>query len=114
MISSIEKASANRARQFPTAGGKHEQVLADGPHGYSYFTGYLMEALNGKGDLNDDSYVTMTELASYLLPAASNWDHTPRWGVMPENEQGEYWFRVPGKQNVVLSFFSDVQMSWGL
>ncbi len=61
-----------------------------------------MEALNGKGDLNEDSYVTMTELASYLLPAASNWDHTPRWGVMPEHEQGEYWFRVPGKQNVSL------------
>lgn len=99
----IEKVSANRARQFLTAGGKHEQVLAGGPHGYSYFTGYLIEALNGKGDLNDDSYVTMTELASYLLPAASNWDHTPRWGVMAEHEQGEYWFRVPGKQNVALS-----------
>ncbi len=35
----IEKVSANRARQFLTAGGKHEQVLAGGPHGYSYFTG---------------------------------------------------------------------------
>jgi len=99
----IEKVSANRARQFLTAGGKNEQVRAGGPHGYSYFTGHLMEALNGKGDLNEDTYVTMTELASYLLPAASNWDHTPRWGVLPEHEQGEFWFRVPGEVSTVSS-----------
>lgn len=92
----IEKVSSNRARQFLTAGGKNEQVLAGGPHGYSYFTGYLLEALNGKADRDADSYVTMSELSSFLLSAASTWDHTPRWGVLPEHEQGEFWFRVPG------------------
>ena len=100
----IEKVSANRARQFLTAGGKDEQVLADGPHGYSYFTGFLLDALKeGKGDLNEDSYVTMSELAGYLLPAASNLDHTPRWGILPEHEQGEYWFRVPNKESDILT-----------
>ena len=91
----IEKVSGNRARQFLTAGGKNEQVLAGGPHGYSYFTGYLLDALNGKADRDEDNYVTMSELSAYLLSAASTWSHTPRWGILPEHEQGEFWFQVP-------------------
>lgn len=96
----IEKVSSNRARQFLTAGGKNEQVLAGGPHGYSYFTGYLLDALQGKADRDRDTYVTMSELSAYLLSAASTWEHTPRWGVMPEHEQGEFWFRVPGNADI--------------
>lgn len=90
----IEKISSNRARQFITAGGKGEIVRANGPHGYSYFTGYLIDALSGKADFNDDTYVTMGELSSFLLSAASTWEHTPRWGALPEHEQGEFWFRT--------------------
>ena len=90
----IEKISSNRAHQFITAGGKGEIVLDRGPHGYSYFTGYLLEALSGKADFDQDSYVTMSELSSFLLSAGSNWSQTPRWGVLPEHDQGEFWFRV--------------------
>lgn len=99
----IEKVSSNRARQFLTAGGKDEQVPAEGPHGYSYFTGYLLEALEGKADHDQDSYVTMSELSAYMLTAASTWGNTPRWGTLPEHAQGEFWFQVPGAEPRVSS-----------
>ena len=95
----IEAISSNRARQFITAGGKNELVRAQGPHGHSFFTGYLLQALNGKADLNSDTYITQSELSAFLVHAASNWDHTPRWGLLPGHEQGEYWFRVPRSED---------------
>jgi uncharacterized caspase-like protein len=91
----VEKISRDKARQYLTAGGKNEVVLAGGPHGYSYFTGYLLSALKGAADFNGDTYITMSELAAYLGPAASNWDHTPRWGSLYGHEQGNFWFRAP-------------------
>ncbi|MGI9419917.1 MAG: caspase family protein, partial [Geminicoccaceae bacterium] len=54
----VEAISRNKARQFITAGGKGERVRADGPDGYSYFTGYLLKALKGAADANGDGYVT--------------------------------------------------------
>lgn len=90
----IQKISENKARQFITAGGKGERVRADGPDGYSYFTGYLLKALGGTADLNGDSYVTTSELHAFLEPAASNWDHTPIAGTMSGHEQGNFWFRA--------------------
>ena len=96
----IEKVSANLARQYITAGGKGELVRANGPKGYSYFTGYLLEALEGAADLNGDSYITSSELDAYLQPRASNWDHTPIAGVLPEHGQGNFWFRVPRSSSV--------------
>lgn len=95
----VEKISAVPARQFITAGGKGELVRAGGPKGYSYFTGYLLEALEGSADMNGDSYITSGELDAYLKPRASNWDHTPVAGVMPEHGQGNFWFRAPGAPN---------------
>jgi len=95
----IEKISANPARQYITAGGKGELVRANGPKGYSYFTGYLLEALEGAADLNGDTYVTSSELNAYLQPRASNWDHTPIAGVLPEHGQGNFWFRTPDVSN---------------
>lgn len=96
----IEKISENKARQFITAGGKGERVLAGGPDGYSYFTGYLLQALSGKADLDGDSYVTSSELEVFLRRAASNWDHTPIAGVLRGHEQGDFWFRHTDEEMV--------------
>jgi Sulfatase-modifying factor enzyme 1/Caspase domain len=92
----IEKISLDKARQYLTAGGKNQVVLAGGPEGYSYFTGYLLKALNGAADFNGDTYITVDELAAYLGPAASNWDQTPVVGSLYGHEQGNFWFRTPG------------------
>jgi uncharacterized caspase-like protein len=51
----VEKISRDKARQYLTAGGKNEVVLAGGPHGYSYFTGYLLSTLKGAADFNGDT-----------------------------------------------------------
>lgn len=99
----IEKVSSSQARQFLTAGGAGEQVPAEGPHGYSYFTGYLLEALNGDADHDGDGYVTMSELSSYMLTAASTWGNTPRFGTLNEHAFGEFWFRVPGADQTISS-----------
>ncbi|MEM7224595.1 MAG: caspase family protein [Pseudomonadota bacterium] len=85
------------ARQFMTAGGADQQVLDGGPDDYSYFTGYLLEALEvGIADLNGDSYITASELGAYITPRASTWNQTPAFGSLPGHGQGEFLFRVPG------------------
>ncbi|MGI9418048.1 MAG: caspase family protein [Geminicoccaceae bacterium] len=107
----IEKVSSSRARQFLTAGGKNEQVPAEGPFSYSYFTGYLLEALKGDADHDEDGYVTMSELSSYMLTAASTWGNTPRFGTLREHALGEFWFRVPGASETDGSLFDMRKLS---
>lgn len=93
----IREVARRPARQFITAGGKDQQVLAGGPKGYSYFTGFLLEALDeGLGDLNGDGYVTWSELAAYLVPRATNAYQTPGFGTMPGHGLGEFLFQAPG------------------
>lgn len=87
------------ARQYLTAGGPNEQVRDGGPYGYSYFTGYLLEALEaGLADVNGDGYVTASELAAYLTPRAAAWNQTPGAGTLPGHGQGEFVFRVPPRR----------------
>lgn len=92
----IEAVSKDKARQYLTAGGAREKVRAGGPKGYSYFTGYLLEALKqGKADTYRDGYITASELVAWLEPAASNPDHTPRGGTLGGHEQGDFLFQSP-------------------
>jgi len=90
----IKKMASRISRQYITAGGMEEEVLAEGPDGHSYFTSYLLKALGGKGDINPDGYITASELYTYLLPAASNRRHTPSSGTFAGHEQGEFLFKT--------------------
>jgi len=92
----VREITRRTARQFITAGGKGQQVLDGGPNGYSYFTGYLLEALGkGLGDLDGDGYITLSELAGYLVPKATNDYQTPGTGTLPGHGLGEFLFRSP-------------------
>ncbi|MBU4260274.1 MAG: SUMF1/EgtB/PvdO family nonheme iron enzyme [Proteobacteria bacterium] len=93
----IERISSQKARQYLTAGGSGERVPASGPKaGYSYFTGFLLSALeDGKADLYPDGYITASELNSYLEGAASGASQTPRGGTIAGHEQGNFLFRSP-------------------
>ena len=91
----VDKIARQKARQYLTAGGRGEKVRATGPHGYSNFTGHLIEALKGNADTSPDGIITATELAAYLGPAASNDDHTPRGGTFAGHQQGEFFFLSP-------------------
>lgn len=90
----LDDVTKRQARQVLSAGGENQQVVDNGPGGFSLFTGKLLEALNGKADKNKDGYVTFYELMSYLVPAASNSLQTPSASQLPGHELGEFVFRV--------------------
>ena len=63
----IDKITNDKSRQIITAGGRGEQVIEKAEWGHSAFTMNLIRALkNGKGDLNDDGYITGDELGLFL------------------------------------------------
>ncbi|NRR33342.1 polysaccharide deacetylase family protein [Oxalobacteraceae bacterium] len=83
-------------RQMLTAGGADQMVADGGPNGHSVFTWTLLQALNGKGDLNGDGLITATELAAYVAPAVSSVSQqTPAFGSLPGSEGGEFVFQIP-------------------
>lgn len=83
-------------RQMLTAGGADQMVADGGPNGHSVFTWTLLQALNGKADLNGDGLITATELAAYVAPAvASVSQQTPAFGSLPGSEGGEFVFQLP-------------------
>jgi hypothetical protein len=97
----IGEIARRAARQYITAGGKDQQVLDGGPQGYSYFTGHLIAALrDGLGDLNGDGYITMNEVATYLVPRATNAYQTPGAGTLPGHGLGEFVFVIPSSRSV--------------
>ncbi len=86
-----------KARQILTAGGTDQMVLDGGPDGHSYFTGFFLKGLReGEADQDEDGYITSSELAAYLIPAASNRHQTPMWSTFPGHAGGEFIFLSPG------------------
>jgi hypothetical protein len=61
--------TAVRARQVLTAGSQGEEVVEVGGHGL--FTKVLLEGLHGGADLNNDGYITGTELYRFVPPRVS-------------------------------------------
>ncbi len=89
-------------RQMLTAGGADQQVADDGPGGHSVFTWTLLQALNGKADLNGDGMITGTELAAYVAPSVAAIAHqTPAFGSLPGSEGGEFVFELPSDREAL-------------
>jgi peptidoglycan/xylan/chitin deacetylase (PgdA/CDA1 family)/Flp pilus assembly protein TadD len=87
--------SHRTARQMFTAGGADQQVADNGPNGHSVFTWTLLQALDGRADLNGDGVITATELAAYVTPAVSALSHqTPAFGNLPGSEGGDFIFEL--------------------
>jgi peptidoglycan/xylan/chitin deacetylase (PgdA/CDA1 family)/tetratricopeptide (TPR) repeat protein len=87
--------SRRTARQMFTAGGADQQVADNGPNGHSVFTWTLLQALDGRADLNGDGVITATELAAYVTPAVSVLSHqTPAFGNLPGSEGGDFIFEL--------------------
>lgn len=92
----LAEVTKRKARLIITAGGKDQEVVDGGPRELSVFTGHLIEALqDGLADTNGDGYITYSELASYLVPIASNAYQTPAPGTLPGHGMGEFVFRSP-------------------
>ncbi len=89
----IQEISRRQARQMFTAGGADQQVADNGPNGHSIFTWTLLQALDGRADLNGDGIITATELAAYVAPMVSSLSHqTPAFGNLAGSEGGDFIF----------------------
>lgn len=89
----LNEIARREARQMFTAGGADQQVADNGPNGHSVFTWTLLQALDGRADLNGDGVITATELAAYVAPAVSALSHqTPTFGNLPGSEGGDFIF----------------------
>jgi TolA-binding protein len=87
--------SRRTARQMFTAGGADQQVADNGPNGHSVFTWTLLQALDGRADLNGDGVITATEMAAYVTPAVSALSQqTPAFGNLPGSEGGDFIFEL--------------------
>ena len=92
-INYLQEIGRREARQMFTAGGADEQVADNGPNGHSVFTWTLLQALDGRADLNGDGVITGTELAAYVIPAVSSLSHqTPVFGNLVGSEGGDFIF----------------------
>ncbi len=89
----LQEIARREARQMFTAGGADQQVADNGPNGHSVFTWTLLQALDGRADLNGDGFITATELAAYVAPAVSSLSQqTPAFGNLPGSEGGDFIF----------------------
>ena len=91
----LQEMTRRSARQMFTAGGANQEVADGGPNGHSVFTWTLLQALEGKGDLNGDGYITASELAAYTGPIVSSLSRqTPAFGNLAGSEGGEFVFQL--------------------
>ena len=91
----LQEMTRRSARQMFTAGGANQEVADGGPNGHSVFTWTLLQALEGKGDLNGDGYITASELAAYTGPIVSSLSQqTPAFGNLAGSEGGEFVFQL--------------------
>ena len=93
----IKKIVSLPVRQFITAGSAGETVPSQ-----STFTPAFISALKyGKGDLNEDGYVSGTELGLYLQnEVPKHTDQTPQFGKIKDFDlsQGDFVFVLPRAQ----------------
>ncbi len=86
------KHTTDRARQVLTAGGEAEEVAEAGGHGL--FTRLFLDGLDGAADLNQDAYITASELSQFLTPRvlhASQNRQNPVFGRLGQG-RGEFVF----------------------
>jgi uncharacterized caspase-like protein len=89
---SIMEQTTARARQVLTAGSEGEEVVEVSGHGL--FTKVLIEGLEGRADLNQDGWITASELYQFLTPQvlqASQSTQNPVFGRLGQG-QGEFVF----------------------
>jgi len=91
----ISEKSIRAVRQFITAGNEEEQVPDD-----SIFKTCFVQGINGEADLNNDGYVTGSELGMYLenkVVNQSGGNQHPQAGKIrhPQLNKGDFIFALP-------------------
>jgi hypothetical protein len=90
----LERKMSRPVREFLTAGDANEQVPAR-----SIFTPLLVRGLAGAADINQDGYITGSELGDYLPQAMAEYtrDQNPQYGKIrdPRLDEGDIVFKNP-------------------
>ena len=90
----LERKISRPVRQFLTAGDANELVPAK-----SIFTPLMIRGLNGDADLNQDGYITGSELGDYLPQSMATYisSQNPQYGKIrdPALDEGDIVFRSP-------------------
>jgi hypothetical protein len=90
----ISDVTSHPVRQFITAGSAGEEVPAS-----SVFTPSFIRALQGDGDLDNDGYITGTEIGMYLHKKVLSYrkGQTPQYGKIkdPDLDEGDFVFVLP-------------------
>lgn len=91
----LERKMSRPVREFLTAGDANEQVPAR-----SLFTPLLVRGLDGAADINQDGYITGSELGEYLPQAMAEYTtaQNPQYGKIrdPRLDEGDIVFFNPG------------------
>jgi len=91
----LEEITRRVSRQILTAGGAEQQVADDGPDGHSVFTWALLQGLTGQADLDNNGFITASELGAYVSPIVSKFSRqTPAVGNLVGSEGGEFVFEL--------------------
>jgi len=91
----LEEISRRISRQILTAGGAEQQVADDGPDGHSVFTWAVLQGLSGQADLDNNGFITASELGAYVSPIVSKFSkQTPAVGNLVGSEGGEFVFEL--------------------
>ncbi len=93
----IELKTAKPVRQFITSGSAEQEVPDK-----SIFRIEFVRALRGDGDLNEDGFMTASELGQHLETKVVEYrgeQQTPQYGKLndPLLNQGDFVFKMPGK-----------------
>jgi hypothetical protein len=96
----ISYITSRPVRQFISAGSAGEEVPAQ-----SVFAPLVIRALEGKGDLNQDGYVTGTEMGMYLQEKVSLYDtgQHPQYGKIRDVnlDEGDFVFLLASSGTVI-------------
>jgi hypothetical protein len=94
----LERKMSLPVREFLTAGDANEKVPAR-----SIFTPLLVRGLDGAADINQDGYITGSELGEYLPQAMAEYTTTqnPQYGKIrdPRLDEGDIVFQNPSLLN---------------
>jgi|GEM_PF-1863561 len=91
----VKKKAKDRGRQLLAAGQKNEQVYESDLWGHSVFTYYLIKALQGGADMNNDGIITIHEIFTYVEERVVNETQSrqnPILRVLPFEGDGEIVF----------------------
>ncbi len=95
MPRTLSEFARRSARQTLSACGSDQTLADSGPDGHSMFAWTMLQALAGRGDLDNDGVILASELAAYATPILSGLTgQKPVFGTLAGGGGGEFLFEL--------------------